>query len=313
MMDPGIRKSAIIVASLDRDIADVLLHQMSPENTQEIRQAIFELGSIDPEEERQTINEFLSSKTTLPDGRRVRFKLEHSGGSISKNKECSRFGFLHEAEDVKLAAVLASERPQMIALVLSHLFSEHAGRVLINLRPEIQVEVLRRLVDLEEADQDTLRDVEESLRRRLSSRLNLQRRRVAGVSAVTGILDSLAQAGTQIIDNLAAHDAHLAGKIRPVQFDFRELPLLDDGALLAIFEEIELEVITLALIGETEDFCDRMLSKMSHVRAEAVRYKLKHIVPTKLGDVEEAQQQIVAMVKRWVMSRRINLPRVAAG
>ena len=115
------------------------------------------------------------------------------------------FRFLRDAEADKLVRVLAGERPQTIALVLSHLPPQQAGSVLARLQPALQNEVVRRLVDLEETDPEILREVEQALQSRLSEQVQMQRRRVAGLAAVAGILQaSDGRTGMQILDNLAA-------------------------------------------------------------------------------------------------------------
>ena len=79
------------------------------------------------------------------------------------------FGFLCEAEEEKLSQLLGGERPQTVALVLSHLPPARAGEVLARFAPPLQVEVVRRLVDLENADPETLREVEQALETRLAA------------------------------------------------------------------------------------------------------------------------------------------------
>ena len=122
------------------------------------------------------------------------------------------FRFLHQAQCDEIARLLAGERPQTIALVLSHLAaaSRPVGCWSFS-APATQVEVVRRLVDLEETDPEVLREVERGLQSRLAERVPMQRRRVAGASAVSGILKASEQSvGRRILDNLATHDEGLA-------------------------------------------------------------------------------------------------------
>ncbi len=126
------------------------------------------------------------------------------------------FRFLQEAEAEKLVRVLGNERPQTIALVLSHLPPARAGAVLSRLPENVQVDVIHRLVDLEETDPEILREVEETLRSQvLTAGAEMQRRRVAGLQAVAGILKATdGRVGMRILDNLASRDRTLAEKLR---------------------------------------------------------------------------------------------------
>ena len=119
--------------------------------------------------------------------------------------------FLSGTQSEGLAEVLKSERPQTVALVLSRMSPHRAGKVLVQFTPDMQAEVVRRLVDLEETDPGILHEIEGELQKRLSQKLHMQRRRVAGVSAVTGILEAASnEIGTTILKNVAARDKHLA-------------------------------------------------------------------------------------------------------
>ena len=58
LQDAGIRKAAILVASLDQAAADVLLRQLGPERADLVRQAVAYLDEIDAEERQRIIDEF---------------------------------------------------------------------------------------------------------------------------------------------------------------------------------------------------------------------------------------------------------------
>ena len=157
---------------------------------------------------------------------------------------------LREAEDEKLARLLAGERPQTIALVLSHLSARQAGGVLARLQPNLQTEVVRRLVDLEETDPAILQEVEQALESRLSQQVPMQRRRVAGLQAMGGILQaSESDVRLQILDNLAAHDRALAERLGPPPMEFDDLADLDDATLAEVFRAAEPQWIMPALLG----------------------------------------------------------------
>ena len=98
------------------------------------------------------------------------------------------FDFLREAEDEKLASLLGSERPPTVALVLSHFPPERAGEVLSRLTPALQAEIVRRLIDLENTDPETLREVERALEARWSRQFADEQRRAAGPEAIAKIL-----------------------------------------------------------------------------------------------------------------------------
>jgi flagellar motor switch protein FliG len=315
----GIRKAAILVASLEPAAADALLDHLGPQRARQLRDAMVALGEIDSQEQQRVIDEFFRSGPMLARKHPPAVELDGSlaeqlGFTAGKSPEpmsadARPFRFLEEAEADKLVRLLADERPQTIALVLSHLPPQQAGSVLGRLQPQQQVEVIRRLVDLEETDTEILREVEQALRARLSQQVCMQRRRVAGLQAVSGILEaSEPQVAVRILDNLTAYDQPLAEKLSPPAPTFDDLARLDDAALWAVFQTAVPELVMTALVGAPPDLIERLLRRFSPAGAQRMRHKLNHPGPLRLSDVEDARRQIADLAHRLATTGRIRLP-----
>jgi flagellar motor switch protein FliG len=250
---------------------------------------------------------------------------DSSEGSITISKEILRctqndssetpevsspFSFLREAEEENLAQLLRTERPQTIALVLSHLSSEQAGGVLARFASPLQGEVVRRLVDLENTDPETLRQVEQSLEARLTQQFPVERDHTAGPDAVTRILAACpSHIAGNILDNLADCDPSLAEQLghRPFQFD--DLEQLDDASLLAIFRAAEPEAAQAALVGAPPPLVERILRRMIPKEAQRLRRKLENPGPILLSDIEDSRQRIALLAQQLTrkISRRDSL------
>lgn len=348
--DDGMRKAAILVSALDRDTVDTLLDQMGPAQASLVRQAVIELDDIDPAEQQRVIEEFFHLGPGLPQrhasGAGVGVELDKQlAGRLAAHSTATpaqpatptkpgspRFEFLNETESKRLANILLPERPQTIALVLSHIPPERAGHVLVKLPAATQAEVVRRLVDLEETDPEILREVEQELQQRLSQQIHMERRRVAGVPAVACILEaSDSDVGSTILNNLAARDSRLAQRFaatataansrsmqrtvderftqkpEPVRVDFADLAAMDADTLYAIVEAVRPEILVLALLGAPAGLMDRVLRQMPKARAAAVRHEIENIGPVRLGDVEEARRRMVETVERLHAAGKIKL------
>jgi len=319
--EAGIRKAAILVASLDEFAADLLLEQLGPERAQLVRQAVTALAEIDAEEQQRVIDEFRRIGPMLPgqcppgielDGlSRESYGFEKpphcNGGAFEGGRDsldaaadgAQPFGFLCGTEEANLAQLLGNERPQTIALVLSHLPAERAGAVLARFAAALQVEVVRRLVDLENTDPETLGEIQRALETRLSQQFAVERGPMAGPKAVARILAaSDRQAAGNILDNLATYDRPLAEQLgcRPLEFD--DLVELDDAALLAAFRAAEPEVAQAALLGAPPELLQRMLRLMAPEEAESMCHSLDHPGPIRLSDVDDARRQMAALAQR---------------
>ncbi|MGQ9575375.1 MAG: FliG C-terminal domain-containing protein [Thermoguttaceae bacterium] len=321
----GLRKAALLVASLDPQTAELLLGRIQPEQAERVRRAVAELGPIDPNQQTQVLEEFrrmgpLGPKS--PPGVELETSLarrlidraaESASGPEPAEPAEPPFRFLREAELDKLVRVLTPESPQVIALVLAHLPPASAGGVLARLAPPLQVDVIRRLVDLEETEPEILREVERGLQRRFSEQLRMQRRRVAGLAALGAILEaSEPRIGMQILDNLAQHDRRLVEKLSPGRFEFADLMALEDEALATAIGAADPELVLLALVGAPPQWLDRLLAHLPEQEAKAVRHRLDHFGPVRLADVDEARRRLVALARRLAIEGRIRLPRKAS-
>jgi flagellar motor switch protein FliG len=309
----GMRKAAILVSSLTPQEADRLLDQFSPEQAQQLRQVMVDLGPVDAREERRVLEEFFSRDafTPEPPGLDLSDRLRRHAADeadADRGSVFRPFRFLHDAEADKLARALTSERPQTIALVLSHLPPEQAGAVLVRLEAAAQIEVIRRLVDLEETEPEILQEVERALQSRLAEQVQMQRRRVAGLRAVAGILRASPQlVGTQIIRNLAHRDPSLAEKLGPPPVEFNDLETADGRTWAQIAAAADPELLAVALLGASPGLIARVLRQMNSLEAEQVRMHLEHPGPTRLRDVEEARRQVAQLARHLAMEGRVEL------
>ena len=311
LSDDGIRKTAILVTGLDRATADAVLEQFTPEQARRVRQAMVDLGEIDPREQRRVVDEFFRTRPGVPEKGPPEIELDGRPARREEPPTESQrpFRFLHETETEKLARALDGERPQTIALVLAHLPEKRAGGVLSRLPGSVQVNVIRRLVDLVETDPEILRDVERALESRLSPQVHMQRRRGAGLGAVTGILEaSEPQVGMQILDNLAEYDRPLAERLSLQKVEFDDLMRLDDDALVTVFDAAGPELAMTALIGASSALTERVLGQLPDAEAAVVRRRLDHPGPIRLGDMEDARGRIAEIARRLAVEGRIELP-----
>lgn len=326
----GLRKAAVLIDTLDPAAADLLLERLSPGQAERIRSAWMELGAISPQERRQVLDEFRQMVPKV-----VQFRLEsredprstegryaaakaparHSdasgaGESSAAESRDRPFRTLLDAEADKVAGILLHERPQTVALVLSQLPPQQSGAVLVRLPPALQVEVMRRLVDLEEADPEVVKEVDRALQAKLSDVVAMQRRRVAGWSAVAGILQHAPQpVGDRLLHTISQLAPDLADRLPTApSFEFNHLIRFDDISLGVIFEQLDLAVTVLALWGTPLGFQERVLAQLPSDQADRVQREMADLGPVRLSDVEEARRRVAESARRLAAQQRIRVP-----
>ena len=79
----GLRKAAILVASLDQAAADVILDQLGPEQARQVRRLAVELGDLDQQEQQRVIDEFFRVGPLMPDQCPPGIELDDSFGAAT--------------------------------------------------------------------------------------------------------------------------------------------------------------------------------------------------------------------------------------
>ena len=300
--DDRLRKAAVLVSALDADSADALLDRLSPTQAGLIRRMLVELLDIDPREQEVLMAEFVGrpSGDAAPGDDGVSLELS-SQTSSSENKpardmkrSAPTFRFLHDAADEDLRELLKGERAQTVAVVISHLPSQRAAEVLRMLPDALQADVMRRLARLDETDAEVLADVEKTLEQRFRRRLPADAGRLAGVGAVKGILDDASpDQRRSLLSTIARQDPTLASRLTRSTVTFADLTSLTDASLRTLCETAEHEALVVALAGGELDFTRRIVSVLPRIRGSRLQSAIDSLGPTRLSDVELAQEEIV--------------------
>jgi flagellar motor switch protein FliG len=92
-------------------------------------------------------------------------------------------------------------------------------------------------------------------------------------------------------------------------FVFEDVKTLDDRSLREVLKEITNEELTMALRGSTEEMRNLFFKNMSERAGNMIREDLEIMGPTKIADVEAAQQNIVKIVRRLDGEGRVMISR----
>jgi flagellar motor switch protein FliG len=303
-----IRRAAMLVAALDADAADALLDRLSAEQAGLVRRVLVEIDDVDPHEQRTIIQAFLAG--TAPDGRGSEPTVEYVApeAPVPHVAQAPTFGFLHEADVEDLRELLAGERPQTVAVVISHLPADRAAEVLATLAPPLQADVCRRLASLHEADPDVLGDIEAGLQMRFRKKF-VRGDRAAGVGAVQDILSEAAPPLRQtLLSAISRQDPRLAERLtRPTRppLGFADLPRLSHDSLRLLFDSIDEEYAAVALAGAEADFAARLTAPLPRARIERLQATIDSLGPTPLGDIELAQDELACVARELDTAGRL--------
>ncbi len=230
--------------------------------------------------------------------------------SLNLNAGPAPFRELEQVSPRLLSQILRNEHPQTLALILGHLHSDQAANLLVNLPAGVRPEVLMRLARLEAVPEDMLMEVDKVLQSQLIAMGGKEGKKVGGVQSVAEILNAVDRATEEeVLAEIEEDSAQMAEDIRNLMFVFDDCRSLDDKSVREILKEISNEDLTMAMRGANDELKEKFFGNMSERASAMIREELDFMGPTKLSDVEAAQQNVVRVVRRLEGEGKITINR----
>lgn len=309
----GLRKAAILVLSLGKDVASQVVGRLERAQLEQITREIAELESVKPEDQEKVLQEFynLAMACSYAEQGGIGYAqalLEKSlppelAGEIlrqvNQTIQKTPFQFLAKAEAGNILTFMQDEHPQTIALILAHLSADKSSEILSGLAQQKQVEVVKRIAAMEQTNPEVIREVEAGLESRLSDVVSQTFDKAGGVDAAAEILN-LSDRTTEkgILETLETDDPDLVEQIRRLMFVFEDITLVNDKGIQTVLKEIDNDELGLALKTASDELKQKMFSNMSERAAQLINEDMEYMGPVRLADVEVAQQKIVDVVRR---------------
>jgi len=309
----GKRKAAVLLLSLDSDASTALLSQLPQESVEAVTRELAGLGPVSDETRDQVLQEFYDLAVAQSYAREggleyARSLLQQSLDpddanrimqQISQHVRKTPFSFLQKAESQNLLTFIQDEHPQTIALIVSHLPFHKASEVLSGLPTPKQIEVVKRVANMEQTNPEVISEVEKGLEARLANMLNQSYEKIGGVNTVAEMLNLVDRTTEKgIMEGLEAEDPDLVEEIRRLMFVFEDILDVNDKGVQAVLKEVDNDELALALKTASEELKDKIFSNMSERAAKLIQEDMEYMGPVRVSDVEQAQQRIVDIVRR---------------
>lgn len=216
-----------------------------------------------------------------------------------------------EMVDAKsLSTFLVNEHPQTVAVILSHLEPEKKAEVLKRLPDSLQAEVVLRMANLDHVAPELIAEIDQVLKVELSSMSTVEQASLGGVQPVAEMLNVMDKnTETSIMSRLEEKDPLLAEEIRKLMFVFDDISKIDDRGIQTLLKEVPNDKLLLALKTANEEIKNKIFKNISARAAEMLRDDLNNMGPSRLSDVEGAQQEIVNVARRLEAEGKILIAR----
>ncbi len=308
-----LRKAAILLLGVDHDSATVILKQLDPRAIEEVTREVASLGDVPQAIRSRVLTEFyelaLAQTWATEGGLDYARKLlaasldpkeaDRIMQQISTQVRKTPFAFLQKAESQNLLTFIQDEHPQTIALIVSHLPFHKASEILGGLPGPKQIEVVKRVANMEQTNPEVISEVERGLEARLSNMLTQSFEKIGGVETVAEMLNLVDRTTEKgIKEGLEAEDPDLVEQIRRLMFVFEDILMVNDKGIQSVLKEIDNDELALALKTASPELRDKIFKNMSERASQLIQEDMEYMGPVRVSDVEAAQQRIVDVVRR---------------
>ncbi len=305
-------KAAILIIGIGKTHAAEIYKHLSEDEIAALTLSVTTMKKVTDEDRDEVLNEFYETciaKKFVREGgfEYARGVLNKALGDDKANEILSKlsesiqvrpFEFVRRADVSQVVHLIANENPQTIAMILSYLDPVKSSQVLVELENELQVDVVRRMANMESVIPEFIREAEVVLEQRLNQMGTSDQTMIGGIGSVVEIINRVDRSTERnILETLDMTDTDLAEEIRKNMFVFEDIIKLSPQSIQRVLKDVDQNELTVALKGTTDEVKEFILGNMSKRQQEMILDDLQVLGPVKVRDVEEAQQKIVNVVR----------------
>lgn len=318
----GASAAAILLMLLqEQDAASVLKHFDADEVTT-LGRAMFAAAEARESEIESALDRFVAGSRSLstlavradPRIRKVmhralgNIRADNILAEIAPQSSAAVLDILRWMEVPTIVNILASEHPQVGAIILAVLTPEVAGQALEQLDEPLQTDLVVRAARLRSVSSDAISDLETVLERANEIKAGKPKMKLGGAIDAAKIVNSLKKPTSErVLRTIKKRDKQLGQDIEDEMFIFDNLLELDAKSLGTVLRAVDAATLGLALKGASEPLVDKMLGSMSARAAQSIRDDMAESGLVKRAEVEEAQKAIIAEARKLAETGEITL------
>ena len=317
----GTQRAAVVLLSLGESQAAEVLKHMSAKEVQKLGLAMTSVGGISHDSVAQVFDDFvdvLAQPGALGSADDyIRAVLTQALGEerasslidrILAGRNTSGLDTLKWMEPRAIADLVRNEHPQIIAIVLSHLDPDQAADVIKVLPERVRPDVLVRIATLDGIPPNALNELNDVMARQFAGSQNIKSSSIGGIKVAANILNFMDSGQDEVIlGSIGEIDDALGTRIRDLMFVFDNLAEIDDRAIQTVLRDIPSDKLAVALRGADPRVREKITTNMSQRAAEILLEDMEARGPVRLAEVEAAQKEILATVRKMADDGTIQL------
>jgi flagellar motor switch protein FliG len=316
----GADSAAILLMLLDEADAAAVVRDLDQDEVRRLAKAMYGAADADEHAVETALEQFVGqsrnvSALAVGADARIRTVMHQALGNVradnilaelAPQKSANSLAILRWMDVGQISEILVSEHPQVSALILSVLVPEVAADAIAPLDSRKQADLMMRAAQLDGVAAAAIEDLEAVLTAATSAAPQTPRHALGGPGEVAKIIKLMPKPlSEQTIRALRKMDRRLADAIEQEMFVFENLRELDARTLGNVLRSVDAQTLGLALKGADEEMAQLCLATMSKRAAETIADEMAEMTRVKRSDVEEAQREIMLVVRRMVASGEI--------
>ncbi len=306
-------KAAMVLMSLGKAQAADVMKYLTEAEVKKLSRTFMTVQEVDRELQSTVVQEFRGMlkavETIVVDGRD--FAQDVITKAFGQEAGDSLLQYVTGSKKEPLSVLLAdipqnmvdnfiqAEHPQTIAFLLTKMNPEQAANMLSKMPEEMQTDVIVRISQLELVKGDVVDEVREVLRSQLRGISMRGEEEVGGPKSAADILNFVERTNEErIVSEIEEMYPELADSIKNLMFTFEDILKVDDRGIQTVLKEVPRDQLVVALKTASQELRDLLFRNISQRAAEMLKEDLETLGPTKLKDVEKAQQSVIDIVRK---------------
>jgi flagellar motor switch protein FliG len=319
----GTERAAIFLLSLGEQEATEVMRHMGAKDVQRIGAAMTQLQNISRNDVSQVLNDFsgaVEKHTSLGVGvdeylRKVLIGAlgeDKARGVIDRilfGRSSKGLDALKWMDPRAVAELVRQEHPQIIAIIMAYLDSDQAADVLGHFPEPLRADVVVRVATLDGIQPSALHELDEVIEKQFAGKAGAMKTSVLGgvktAANILNFMDSSVEAS--VVELISKADEVLGTKIQDLMFVFDDIAEIDDRGMQEVLRAVPSDKLLLAIKGADEPLKQKIFKNMSQRAADMLKDDIEAKGPVRLSEVEAAQKEILAIVRKMSEAGTIQL------
>lgn len=314
----GVEQAAIVLLGVGEQNARDILRSMSAKSVSQLMQVLNNMPNVVESELENIMASLLqecddaplfNDKSGMNLALRKTLGEKRAGELLQNTPEPAHIKILEKLlllDPIVVARMIAGEHPQVQAITLACLDPGKSAAVMSRMSEEKQMDLTRRLASLTSvptSSLDAIGGLLDSLTEQEVSSYSIH-----GVGQLAEMLNHLdTESGDVLLDKLREDREDLAEKVSSLRFTFDHVLELEFEALRILMENIDTDIMALALRGIPQAKQEYVYSCLGKRSASALRDEVESGVSVRISRVNEARVQVTASARALARSGQIEL------